>query len=1276
MQHPPVATVGAHAPLTHRMRSLWRVLPLSTKANRWAPLMESWKTALQHTRNAAVPRIRRSSNCRGFTASAGDVSSHALLASHRTCCSSASSSSSWKPPSSAGAATAAAAAEPEMISLDAIEIEVVSAEESPSTTSTTATVRHAEVHRETPFPRHRNHCAPHPHCHHNQRQREVCATDFFTAQLHATSAAGGREYDSDGASTASAAHVVSGSGEAETGVPASAVQRQDYCDAHTIDAFARGRIANFVRRMGHSTGTVFHVRAMTPAQAAAVTGSATGPTLFAATCRLPLPEPHGSRVAEGVAEDAKEAEALAAMHAERVCDALGVQLFRLRTAQQKHADAVRKEEGRYAPYPDDPIKPLGTPIPPPLRLLRSRMHASSNAPGAASARSVFSVASEVAAADAVASSQSHRYTAERGEASAATVAAPRVQRSHLARTPPAPREVPLGGQAQPAESAESGVGEDDSASASPATAGGSVAPPSAAGAAMGFDSTRIVLRRHDPVDDYAQLVFHYTDEEHAERVRTYASSVYYPWICQWEGAAVAQGDVSAAPQGGAMGSDGTAAVATLGQVFDPTENGMWSMVNDRDMRCSPTPHEALVLPIVYDGPCAEARITDYYAQHNTTLKEHLRVRSASGSTGSPQRMVEAELRLIGLTIAAKGKAQTEQMAIHLAAMHAELLLDALGHPLFPADPQRQARHAEVVAGYGRWAMNPLTGGITPPNPHDALPLPLKIQIGTDDVWLGPEARRQLGHRWSDSEHIIVAMQHLNSQTEDEVEINPPAELLEEAEQLLQEWQAHVAKSRFTHLFVLFNMDNVFQATTVLPVPRQFGIRGGLGIGKTRKMAVQVCSLHALDTLCTLGVPLCVDPERERRYLQRRAALGMVLQRTSPANEGSLMHARVPRSFSGLPPPPLPGAAEKSPGTSDGGVLRLPTYVVEGSHIRLLPHIADTLHTMQLRIPEDYCLFGGASEEVLVEIGNQVRMAVQNYLQESLGGLLRSRNMQQRIQSKSGASRAVQCAAAEAGAGDAVLVTTGSGQRNETPPATGADVRSGSGGDVDTASRPAAAVVEDNIAETQAWATQFAMNLLPHNIIRGYGRQNSLHNTSFLQVPIPSSAVLPPPEMSHKIDASAVSLPPHPLMGPVYAIAIGTSLKRKDAERACYLHAASILHSFGVDVLVQYPRGQPRVRHACSFADVAKYLSKEPLIITPPFLSDGTLRASAVEAAGVKPPRSASKETASALSTSSAPQPGSLHPPRPVMHTNMKAFLESTRGITLPRKRKARLTSPS
>ncbi|KAG5482050.1 hypothetical protein LSCM1_05765 [Leishmania martiniquensis] len=1105
-----------------------------------------------------------------------------------------------------------------MISLDAIEIEVM------STGASSLRVRHTPAHTEALSSEEINYAAQQCCCAHPQRQRDVSAADFFTAQLSSTFPEGDHEHNHDGTSTGTSANFVSGSGRREVGASLGAAQQWDYCDVHTVDTFARGRIANFVRRMGHSDRKLFCVRVMTPAEAAVITGSATGPTLFAATCQLPLPAPHGSRVAEGVAEDAKEAESLAAMHAERVCDALGVQLFRLRTAQQKHADTVRREEGRYAPYPDDPVKPLGTPVPPPLRLLRTN---------AASARS--SVPAQWP----------------------------------LSKVPSVPEKVPQTSGARSSPSAESSVGDGSSASVSPAAVGGSVAPhPSAgpatpAGNSASPDPTRIVLRRHDPLDDYVRLVSHYTDEEHAERVRTYASSAYYPWVCQWEGTVVAEVDASAAPKAGAMSSDSTVAAAaiatTVGQTFDPTENGMWAMVNDRDARCSPTPQDALVLPIVYDGPCAEARLTDYYLQHKSTLKQHLTVRSASGSTRGPQRMVEAELQLMGLPITAKGKAQTEQMAIHLAAMHAELLLDALGHPLFPADPHRQARHAEVVAGYGRWAMNPLTGCVTPPNPHEALPLPLKIQIGTDEVWLGPEARRHLGHRWSDSEHIIVAMQQLNAQAVEEVEINPPAELLEEAERILEEWQAHVAKSRFTHLFVLLDMESAFQATTVLPVPRQFGIRGGLGVGKTRKMAVQVCSLHALDTLCALGVPLCVDPEQERQYLQHRAALGMVLQRTLPATDGSLMSAS--------------GASVRS-------VPRLPAYVVEGSHVRLLPRIADTLHAMQLRIPQDYCLFGGAREEVLLEVGNQVRTAVQNYLQTFTETLMRRRNIQQRMRRKSCARTSEPDPEVAAGARDSVTVS-GSDQCSQTPPETDADATGAGNTHGSTSHRPTSTAVKDSIAKTQAWASQYAMNFLPHTIISGLGRYATSHNVCFLQVPIPNDARSPPPEMLHKIDASAVSSPPHALMGPVYAIAIGTSLKRKDAERACYLHAASILHSFGVDVLLQYPRGQPRTRHALSFADVAKYLGEGPLVITSPFLSDGTLRAPTAEAAVVEPAEAATPpplerrpEAASVLPDSPAPPPGSLHTPRPVMHANMKLFLESGRGITLPRRRKRRSSS--
>ncbi|CAD2218547.1 hypothetical protein AGDE_08723 [Angomonas deanei] len=56
------------------------------------------------------------------------------------------------------------------------------------------------------------------------------------------------------------------------------------------------------------------------------------------------------------------------MHAERIIDALGFQLFQLSSRQKKHVEEVRKS-GRWAPNPEDPLKPPNTPSPPPLQLV-------------------------------------------------------------------------------------------------------------------------------------------------------------------------------------------------------------------------------------------------------------------------------------------------------------------------------------------------------------------------------------------------------------------------------------------------------------------------------------------------------------------------------------------------------------------------------------------------------------------------------------------------------------------------------------------------------------------------------------------------------------------------------------------------------------------------------------------------------------------------------------------------------------------------------------------
>lgn len=167
-----------------------------------------------------------------------------------------------------------------------------------------------------------------------------------------------------------------------------------YWSVHRVDGFSRGRIMNYIRRMGVTVSNPFHIATSTiqtpqPVHVGSRRGvsNANDPSstetadamlsivLYTATLHLPLPPPHGSYMAEGVGESRKDAELLAAMHAERVCDALGVPLFRLPSMQQNYAENIRRNEGRHAPLPGDPLKPEGTPVPPPLRMVSAAVEA-------------------------------------------------------------------------------------------------------------------------------------------------------------------------------------------------------------------------------------------------------------------------------------------------------------------------------------------------------------------------------------------------------------------------------------------------------------------------------------------------------------------------------------------------------------------------------------------------------------------------------------------------------------------------------------------------------------------------------------------------------------------------------------------------------------------------------------------------------------------------------------------------------------------------------------
>ena len=146
--------------------------------------------------------------------------------------------------------------------------------------------------------------------------------------------------------------------EAPEGINA---EENPYEEISSIDQFARAKVLNFVKRYVSSTetsDTLFEVRRV---------HTFDGSWQYHAKIRLPVPDSYGERTGEGLASTQKDAEAVAAMHAERVIDALGLNLFQLSSKQAKHAAAAR-DAGRWAPMPGEEPRPPQTVSPRPLQL--------------------------------------------------------------------------------------------------------------------------------------------------------------------------------------------------------------------------------------------------------------------------------------------------------------------------------------------------------------------------------------------------------------------------------------------------------------------------------------------------------------------------------------------------------------------------------------------------------------------------------------------------------------------------------------------------------------------------------------------------------------------------------------------------------------------------------------------------------------------------------------------------------------------------------------------
>ncbi|KAF8301199.1 hypothetical protein TcYC6_0055430 [Trypanosoma cruzi] len=909
------------------------------------------------------------------------------------------------------------------------------------------------------------------------------------------------------------------------------LRQKHYWDVTSIDNFAKSRVLNYVRRTGNRSADVFEVSAE----------QMLGRTVYRARCKLVLPSPHHFYVAEGVGEDEKDAELLAAMHAERVCDALGVPLFRLPSMQQKHAENARRQ-GRYAPMPGDPIKPENTIAPPPLRMLTALPDC-----GGASSTDVVDGASVFSTT--ITEAEIIGDTTSIGKDSRCV---PNPLMEHVSSLTP------------------------------------TIDPVAATKATPAIQTTDL---EGDTLDVSGEPPYH--------------STVHYPWLSP---------NTSSNQGGGAtaVGGGGTAISNTV--TFDPTEGGIWQMVNANSTRCSPS-QDALLLPCVYETAAYE-RLKDHFLHQGMALKDRITI-SHVAVPGHSVRMYVAEIHLFD-AIVARGKAQTKECAENMAAMHAELLLDALARPLFPQDNARQARHAMAVERFGRWAPNPLTGDTRHPRPHDPLPLPLKQQVGGDEVWLDPQMLRRYTYQRSVGERLIAAHNDINNYCGDYIESNPDPALLAESRKALESWQREVARNPHPDLFVITRMGEQFRASTLLPVPKVFGVRGGNAVGKTMEQAMDLCALHAVDTLCALGIPLFVNPSKQQAFLEQRRRMGLVtMEDMAKLSACKGLVAILAPSFSEL--------ESKSPPTEKAArPPYLPGYMVEGNQPRPLPRICDTLQILQLRIPEDFDVYGeNLSDEAVLEAGNEAKLCVQNYLRYHLPK-----------DSNVNASIYITGFARQVSVHNIAYLPLVLPQKDRNVPenttSTKKKKKKNNNATADVPEGTEKTNKADNAPPSLSPVVASTANDGDNN------NNNNTGSSDYVAVVTQSQATKGEEGDTAKKNAGRL-------------LAIGISLKKKDAERMCYLHAVEILRSLGQDVLSTYRAGLPRRKQSPT--------TPQSSTTSTPSQAEGGTNTNGGD---------------SSIAANNA-QPDNMKPatpsaPKPYMHKLMKQFITSGRHYTPPKRR--------
>ena len=317
--------------------------------------------------------------------------------------------------------------------------------------------------------------------------------------------------------------------------------------------------------------------------------------------------------------------------------------------------------------------------------------------------------------------------------------------------------------------------------------------------------------------------------------------------------------------------------------LDEAEGGKWQLVDTRTSYYL-TPAHTLLSPAIVD-PNSIHRIRKFFHDHKRSLEMALSFAEVA-ATPDPEdqlaqvnnndRLGPAMIFVATITLpssllkstahhAAEGKAADRQMALTLAAMHAELLIDYYGVPLFVTEPALQKDHAMAAVNFGRCAAEEAVE--VPTRAPGAPPLPLKQLIS-------PSGGKRISPRGFEEDfvwkHAVVA-EHATQFADVEV-VDTSARAA--VKHFISEKAALGLLPHRLQPFLAERVGSTYKATIVLPLPPSFGIRGAVGMAPTVAEAEDLCAMHALEVLHTLGIKIHDDSNQQKTFEDERRAAGL------------------------------------------------------------------------------------------------------------------------------------------------------------------------------------------------------------------------------------------------------------------------------------------------------------------------------------------------------------------------------------------------------------------